>query len=363
MKITAIDTLVRDQVAVVRVHTDDGVVGIGQTAPYQAGITAHVLHDMVAPMFLGRNPWDLEALVDDCLRTHYKFAGGFLPRAVAGVDTALWDVLGQVTSQPVARLIGGLARTSVPMYASSMVRHTSPETEAERLAEAVDRHGFGGVKLRVGDVMGRDTDASHKRTERLIPLARERLGEGVDIRADANGGYTPSHAVRVGRMLEDYGYFHFEEPCPYDELENTAAVTAALDIPVAGGEQDSSLSRIHAMTSSRAIDIVQPDIGYIGGLSRANKVARLAETLGIPCTPHCANASLLQVFTLHLAAANPSCFQLQEWSIEETPWTEGIYGPVLEVVDGAVSVPTTPGWGVELDPDFVRAATLRTTKA
>jgi L-alanine-DL-glutamate epimerase-like enolase superfamily enzyme len=361
VKIQRIETLVREQLAVVRVTTDDGVVGIGQTAPYQVSISAHVLHTMVAPIFLGKDPWDVEALVDECVRVHYKFPSSFLHRALAGVDTALWDVLGKVTGQPVAKLIGGHARESVPMYASSMQRGITPEAEAERLAGLVAERGFRAVKIRVGEAMGRDGDAAPGRTERIVPHVREVLGDGVVISADANGGFSVGRAIRVGRMLEDHGYFHFEEPCPFPELEQTAQVAAALDIPVSGGEQDISLPQFQRMIAQRAVDIVQPDIGYIGGVSRARKVAVLAEAAGIPCTPHCANDSLLQVFTLHLAAAMPACTQYQEWSIEHTPWTRGVYEPVLQVVDGAVPAPTSPGWGVALDPAFERAAEVTTS--
>jgi L-alanine-DL-glutamate epimerase-like enolase superfamily enzyme len=164
-------------------------------------------------------------------------------------------------------------------------------------------------------------------------------------------------------MLEEQGYFHFEEPCPFPELEQTAQVAAALDIPVAGGEQDISLSQFHRMISGQMVDIVQPDVGYIGGLSRARKVAVLAEAAGIPCTPHCANDSLLQVFTLHLAAAMPACTQYQEWSVEVTSWSQGVYHPMLRVVDGKVPAPTAPGWGVELEDEFVREAELTTSRA
>lgn len=355
MKIDSIETLVRGPLAVVRIRTDDGVEGIGQTAPYEAELTAHVLHKMVAPHFLGRDPWDVEALVNQCLRVHYKFPSSFLHRALSGVDTALWDVLGRVTGRPVAKLLGGHARASVPMYASSMSRGISPEEEAERLARLVTEQGFRAVKIRVGQAMGADTDAAPGRTERIIPHLREVLGDGVDLSADANGGFSVGRAIRVGRLLEEHGYFHFEEPCPFPDLERTAQVAAALDIPVSGGEQDISIPQFHRMITGRAVDIVQPDVGYLGGMSRARKVAVLAEAAGIPCTPHCANRSLLQVFTLHLAVALPACSQYQEWSIEDTEWTRGVYGPVPEVVDGALAAPAAPGWGVELDPDFVRA--------
>jgi L-alanine-DL-glutamate epimerase-like enolase superfamily enzyme len=292
---------------------------------------------------------------------HYKFPSSFLHRALAGVDTALWDILGKVVGQPVSKLIGGHARTSVPMYGSSMLRTTTPEEEAERLQDLVARHGYRAVKIRVGDPMGRDVDAAPHRTERIVPLVREALGDDVDISADANGGFSVGRAIRVGRLLEDHGYFHFEEPCPFPELEQTAQVAAALDVPVSGGEQDISLPQFHRMISGRAVDIVQPDVGYIGGISRARKVAVLAEAAGIPCTPHCANDSLLQVFSLHLAAAMPACTQYQEWSIETTPWTQGVYEPALRVVDGRVDAPTAPGWGVQLDPAFVREAEVITS--
>ncbi|HIZ37237.1 MAG TPA: mandelate racemase/muconate lactonizing enzyme family protein [Candidatus Ruania gallistercoris] len=362
MKIDRIDTLVRGPIAVVRVRTACGIEGIGQTAPYQANISAQVLHQMVAPWVLGRDPWDVEALVDEILLRHYKFSGGFLQRAVAGIDTALWDVLGQATGQPVAKLIGGHRRATVPMYGSSMVRHTSPEEEVERLLGAVEKYGFEEVKLRVGEVMGADSDASPGRTERLIPAARAELGEHVAICADANGGYSPGRAIQIGRLLEQFDYSHFEEPCDFQDLDGTAYVCRALDIPVAGGEQDSSLPQFHRMLSQRAVDIVQPDIGYLGGISRARRVALMAEAAGVPCTPHCANDSLLQVFTLHLATAMPACTRRQEWSIEATGWTEGVYGPALEIADGEVSAPTRPGWGIELDPAFLRSATITTSR-
>lgn len=357
MRISRIESYLSEHVAVVKVITDDGVEGIGQTSPYQAGIAVHVLHEMVAPFFLGKNPWDVQVLQEEFLRSQYKFPSSFILRALCGVDTAIWDILGKVTDQPVCRLLGGTARAEVPMYASSMRRDIDPETEGERLAEIVSDQGFRCVKVRVGDVMARDRDAAPDRTERLIPAVRKALGDSVDINADANGGYTVSRAIRIGRILEDYGYFHFEEPCPYQQIENSAKVADALDIPVAGGEQDTSLSQFYRMIKMGAVDIVQPDIGYIGGITRARKVADLAELAGIPCTPHCANRSMLQVFTLHLAAAMTACHQYHEWSIEaSSDWADQIYEPRPRVRNGVVAVPDTPGWGVSVQPSYISNA-------
>lgn len=361
MRITRIETAVSpdNMVVVVRVGTDTGLEGLGQTAPRHADITAGVLHSLVASFFLGQNPWDHQQLVDRCLRTQYKFNGSFLYRAICGVETAIWDLLGKATGQPVHALLGGMARPTVPMYASSMSRETGPDEEAARLAEIVRRDGFRGVKIKVGGRMGRDTDASPARTERLIVAMREAVGPDIAINADANGAYTAHRAIAVGRLLEAQGYHHFEEPCPFLEWENTAAVADALDIPVAAGEQDNDLHDFARMIERRTMDIVQLDVGYIGGIGRAARVASMAEAAGRPCTPHCANHSLLQVFTLHLAAAMPACHDFQEWRADpDAPWEE-FYMPRLRVIDGEVAVPTQPGWGVELVPGFLDRATLR----
>ena len=360
-RIDRIETFLRDEVLLVRVTTDDGLEGWGQTAPYHAGLTEHVLHEMVAPMFLGQEPWDVEALVSRTLRTHYKFLGGFLHRAVGGLDTALWDLLGKAAGQPVYKLLGGAARKSIPVYVSSMIRTTTPQEEAARIKEQIDAKGYRAVKTRVGQEMGADVDKWPGRTEEIIPVMRDVLGDDVELSADANGGFSVGRAVRVGRMLEDYRYFNYEEPLPYPDIEGLAHVTATLDIPVSGGEQDYSLSQFRRMLAVRAVDIVQPDVGYIGGISRARKVAIMAEAAGIPCTPHCANHSLLQVFSLHLAVAMPSCSQYQEWSAESPAWTRGIYSPMPEVVGGEVAAPTLPGWGVEIDTAFLSGATARSS--
>jgi L-alanine-DL-glutamate epimerase-like enolase superfamily enzyme len=364
MKITRIETLHTQQVAIVRVLTDAGAEGIGQTAPFHADITAQVLHRMVAPVFLNQNPWDLAVLVKRCLDQHYKFTGTFLYRALCGVDTAIWDLLGKITRQPVYQLLGGKLRDRIPVYGSSMLRTTTPEQEAQRISDAVSRYGFRCAKVKISGRMGQqDVDASPGRTERLIPYLREALGDEIELNADANGGYSVHKAIQIGRLLEKHGYHHYEEPCPFMDIESTAAVAAALDIPVAGGEQDNSLHQFDRMIKMRAVDIVQPDVGYIGGITRARRVAEMAEQAGIPCTPHCANPSMLQVFSLHLAAAMPACYDYQEtWLGEEDHWAQHVYEPLLQVYDGYLNVPDTPGWGITLLPEFLNEAQMTVSK-
>lgn len=363
MQITHIETLLHgDKVAVVRVRTDTGHEGIGQTACHGADLTVAALHKLIAPIFLGADPWDVGALVERAMRQNYKYNGTIKCRALCGVETAVWDLLGKLTGQPVYKLLGGAVRDRVPLYASSLSRLITPEQEAERMRDAVRRHGFRCVKIKIGGRMSRDADAWPGRTERIVPLMREALGSDIAISADANGSYTPAKAIQVGRLLERHGYFHFEEPCPYDEPENTRIVADALDIPVAGGEQDWDLRTFKRLIDTRTVDVVQFDVGYIGGISRARRVAELAELAGVVCTPHCSNHSLLQIFTLHLAVAMPACSQFQEYRLDDdTPWAETIYTPMPAVVDGHVPLPTRPGWGVELQPAFVAAAEKRSS--
>jgi L-alanine-DL-glutamate epimerase-like enolase superfamily enzyme len=163
----------------------------------------------------------------------------------------------------------------------------------------------------------------------------------------------------VGKFLESHGVVHFEEPCPYWELEWTAQVTSALELDVTGGEQDCLLSQWRRIIAMPAIDVIQPDICYLGGLTRTLTVAATAAEAGLPCTPHSANLSLVTVFTLHLMGAIPGAGPYVEFSIEPDsyyPWQAGLYTPALEVRDGAVAVPDGPGWGVEISPRWLESA-------
>ena len=180
------------------------------------------------------------------------------------------------------------------------------------------------------------------------------------LSADANGAYSPGGAVAVGRRLEEYGYYHLEEPNPSWELDNMGYVADHLDLPIGAGEQEFSLEIIRRMVAERLVDVIQPDVCYIGGMTRARLVAELADLAGIPCTPHCSNRSLIQVFTAHLVLAMPSCTQFQEWTIEPSS-RDPFYGPVPVGTDGFVDVPDAPGWGIEVLPAFLESAERRTS--
>jgi L-alanine-DL-glutamate epimerase-like enolase superfamily enzyme len=202
------------------------------------------------------------------------------------------------------------------VYASSMRRDITPEAEADRLARLRDRHGYDAFKFRIGSECGHDRDQWPGRTGAIVPAVRKALGDEVALLVDANSCYTPAKAIEVGRMLEDYGVCHFEEPCPWWELEWTREVADALDVPVTGGEQDCELPTWRRMIGMRAVDVVQPDVCYLGGLTRTLRVVAMAQAAGLPVTPHSANLSLVTVFTLHMMGAIAGAGPYVEFSIE-----------------------------------------------
>ena len=358
MKIVGVDSFGNGHVALVRVRTDEGLEGWGQVAPYHADITAQVLHRQVAPHALGRDALDLECLVDEIPEREHKFPGSYLYRALAGLDTALWDLRGKLEGKSVCELLGGRPR-SVRAYASSMRRDITPDDEAARLVRLRETHGFDAFKIRIGKECGRDEDEWPGRTEAVVDAVRRALGDDAALLVDANSCYTPARAIEVGRMLEQQDVSHFEEPCPYWELEWTRDVTAALELDVTGGEQDWDLGVWRRMVELRAVDVVQPDVCYVGGLTRAVRVAALAAAAGMRCTPHSANHSLVLVITLHLLAAIDNAGPYVEFSIEpdaDYSWQAGTYEPRPQVVDGKVEVPSGPGWGVEISPTWLAGA-------
>jgi L-alanine-DL-glutamate epimerase-like enolase superfamily enzyme len=364
VRIASVESFGMPDVALVRVRTNDGAEGWGQVAPYHADITVEVLHRQVAPHTLGRDAGDIEALVDEIPEREHKFPGSYLYRALAGLDTALWDLRGKLEGKPVYELLGGKER-SFRAYASSMRRDITPEDEAERLAGLRERHGFDAFKIRIGKECGHDEDEWPGRTEAVVEHVHRALGDDAVLLVDANSCYTPARAIEVGRLLEEQGVSHFEEPCPYWELEWTREVTSALDLDVTGGEQDWDLGVWRRMVGMRAVDVVQPDVCYVGGLTRALRVAGLADAAGLPCTPHSANHSLVLVFTLHLMASIARPGPYVELSIEpdeDYPWQAGMYEPRPRVVDGRVSVPAGPGWGVDISPTWLERAEHRSTR-
>ena len=416
MTLTRIETFTTPDIGFVRVTDAEGNIGWGQVSTYNSDITCTVLHRQVASWMLGRDvgaapdalrdavlprgvasrsdgggssdapggerprtssasfhatqhPGQSLDPLDDALdlvtEREHKFPGSYLRRAMAGVDTAIWDLRARREGVPVATLLGG-SPGPVRAYASSMKRDITPEDEAARFRRLAGEHGFTAFKMRAGAEVGRNADEWPGRTEAIIPAMRAALPE-ADLLIDANSCYSPDRAIEVGRMLEGEGFCHYEEPCPYWELEQTRQVTDALTIDVTGGEQDCDLPTWRRMIDMRAVDIVQPDILYLGGIARTLRVCRMAQEAGLPVTPHCANLSMVTLFTMHLLRAIPNAGKYLEFSIEGPdyyPWQEGLFVETpYRIEDGHATVTDAPGWGVEIAPEWLAKAEYAVSEA
>ena len=212
-KITKIESFCNEYIGFVRLTNEDGAQGWGQVSTYNSDITCQILHRQVAPWTLGEKTDDLDDLLDLVTEREHKFPGSYLRRAMGGFDTAIWDMKGKIDGQPVVKLLGG-DPGSLRAYASSMRRDITPKDEAYRLCKLRDEFGFDAFKVRAGAEVGRNKDEWPGRTEEIIPTISTELGDQVDLLIDANSCYTVDRAIEIGKLLQDNGFSHFEEPCP-----------------------------------------------------------------------------------------------------------------------------------------------------
>ena len=366
MKIHKLETFCNEFVGFVRVTADTGEQGWGQVSTYNSDITCEVFHRQVARHALGTDALDFANTLELINEREHKYPGSYLRRAMTGLDTALLDLRGKLEGKPVTALFGGTPG-KLRAYASSMKRDITPKEEAKRLCQLRDEKGFDAFKWRVGAECGRDRDEWPGRTEEIVPTVARALGDGMAKLVDANSCYSPKRAIEVGRLLEAEGIGHFEEPCPYWEFAQTKQVADALSIDVTGGEQDCEFTAWETMIGMRAVDIVQPDIMYLGGMLRTLRVCKMAEAAGLPVTPHAANLSLVTMCTMHLLRAIPNAGKYLEFSIEEEdyyPWQYGLFlGDPYRIEDGKATVSDQPGWGVEINPAWLESAQYRVSSA
>jgi len=359
VRIASIELLKRGSSYFVRTRSTSGATGLVMTKQIEDFLP--IFQNLVAPHFIGRDARDLESLVDSVYRANYKLAGLALWCPVAYCEQSAFDLLGRVARKPVGALLGGVIKSEIPVYLSGSARELSAEDEVAIYVRGLAATKARAVKFKIGGRMSQNLDAYPGRTDKLVRLAREQLGAQTILYADANGSYNAKKGIEVGKLLESLDFKFFEEPCPFEELEETRQVAAALKIPIAGGEQDGSLPRFQSMLQQRVVAIVQPDINYNGGLIRAKRVARLAEKLGRTIVPHNTQTGAASVNILQFASStrNTGPFMEYPWRAPQQPvsW----FTPDFTIVNGALRVPAGLGMGIEIDPDYLKGATVVAT--
>jgi L-rhamnonate dehydratase len=341
---------------VIKVYTDEGIVGIGEVDSAPEAVQAlvnrkssHAIAGSLHDLLVGEDPRDVERLWQKMYRgLIYIGRRGIALHALSGIDIALWDIAGKAAGKPVYELLGGAKRDRVRAYASRLMPDT-PEETSEAVAALVD-DGFTAVKLGWGP-LGKDP----KHDVKLAAAAKEAAGPGVEILIDAGLGYVGDAKVAIGvaRELEQLGIFWLEEPFEPDEYEAYAELADAVDIRVAAGEQDTTVWGFRELIERGRVDLVQPDVTRCGGITEWLRIAALAREHGVETVPHAWKSGIIKAASLHCNAVIPDAL-FQEYCVAETPINQTLTKERLPVEDdGTILVPTAPGIGVTLDDEVV----------
>jgi D-galactarolactone cycloisomerase len=323
----------------VRVLTDEGLTGMGEAFGYAGPLAVcNVIDESLKPLLIGQDPTRIEHLSQLMQRrTLYHTRRGIGAFAVSGIDIALWDLLGKARNAPLCELLGGAARQQLPMYAS-MLRYDSPDDVAIVCRGHVAR-GFRTVKLHQTDVES-------------VRAAREAAGPDVDLVLDANCPWSPSDAIAIARQLEPYRLLWLEEPVwPPEDYDGLAEVRCSTSILIACGEAEATAFGFRSIIERRAVDVLQPSVTKVGGVSEFRKIAGLAATANLKLAPHSPYFGPGLAATLHLMASQVDSMPVellegeQELPLLATP---------IQVREGWAEVPTGPGLGVEIDEDAIR---------
>ncbi len=355
IRIESVELLRNKDTFLVRIRSTDGVESI--TTPNSSKMRDFypVFINRVGRFFENKNACEIEDLLTQLYRSssNYKLQGlGFWVCQTA-IEMGILDLISKTRGIPLGQLFADIKKTRIAVYRASSNRGNTPEQEIEVLKRFAEETGAKALKIRLGGRMSRNVDSLPGRTEQLIPLVRESFGPEFTLYADSNSSYDVENAIRIGKIMEENDYAFFEEPVPFDHLWETKQVTDHLNIDVAGGEQEFSMRRFRWTLANRAVDIAQPDLHYFGGFIRSVKVARMAETAGLQCTPHMSGSGIGYVNVLHFASFTPNTGPHQEFK-GETGIPCHSDTSSLKCEQGFVKCPTGPGMGVEIDPGFIQ---------
>jgi L-alanine-DL-glutamate epimerase-like enolase superfamily enzyme len=338
-----------------RVRSKEGAVGISVANNEQMKSLWPVFVNRLQPFFIGKDARNLESIIEEVyvFQSNYKMQSLALWVPLATIEFAVLDMLGRIADKSFGQLIGEIQNPKIAVYQANGERGITAEVTIEHLIREVGETKAKALKFKVGGRMSNNFEAPAGRTEKLIPLVRKTFGDKMIIYADSNGSYTTKEAIRIGRILEEYKIDFYEEPVPFDWYEETKEVSAALKIPVAGGEQEPSLHMFRWLIANDALQIVQPDMFYFGGMIRSMKVARMAGAFGKVCTPHISGSGLGYLYMMHFVSAITNAGPFHEFKgfNDELPFV--CKTSSLSSENGVVTVPSGAGLGIDIDPGYI----------
>jgi D-arabinonate dehydratase len=345
-------------VILIEIESNEGITGVGFLTGLgvaygsEAIILKEIIDRGLKPLLINQDPQSIEFLWESMYKSTTRFGRkGAAIRAISGVDIALWDLLGKKTSTPVYKLLGGYSN-KVKVYASGGY-YTDSVNDTERLVEEMAGYvheGFKAVKMKVG----RDVQKDIKRVEAV----RKAIGDEVSLLVDANEAWDFSTALNFVNRAEQYNIYWLEEPLAPDDIDGFVNLTQRSSIPIAAGENEYTKYGFKDLISKKAVNVVQPDVTRVGGISEWMKVASIARAWNMPCVTHA-----IQEVHVSLVAAVSNAPLMEYFSKDhhlQTFLSQVFIGPqcVHQVVDGYVDVPETPGLGLEIDWDVVKRHTV-----
>jgi len=339
----ATTTFTECRALIVRLTTDDGLVGIGESLVRTAGrATKALVEEMLAPAILGKDPLDAAGLwweMFSTMRTRGHTRGHFV-EAISGIDMALWDIIGKALGLPLYRALHGFGRRELPAYGSSIFMGETADMEAQ--ARRLLDKGYDSLKIKIGMGIERDTEA--------VGAIRSMVGPRIKLMVDANSIYDAATAVRLGRRLEQYDLEWLEEPVPPYDLRGYRQVKEGQPIPIAAGEGEFTLYGFRELLATGAVDIVQPDAGRIGGFTEGMRIAALVQAENKRFAPHTGMCSAVNIVAgMHFAAAAPGFLTFEFMELQH-PLIDIFREELPRPVNGRIALPEKPGLGVELDP-------------
>lgn len=368
MKITKIDTLQvpeHPHIIWVRIHTDEGIVGYGETTPRTTSVQ-RVIHDIAAGMLIGENPLEIEKLWHDLFRAlHYHGYAGSEMRAVSAIDMALWDILGRASQQPIYRLLGGKVRNKIPIYNTCVTNgeYTDQEMFMERpgeLAKELLDQGISGMKIWPFDDYSIKTRGHGISTEDLkngisvIEKIRSAAGNKMDIALEGHACWDLPTAIRIARALEEYDLMWLEDMIPAEHPQTVRQLRESTSIPLSVSERLFTRFQFLPYMEQKAVDYVMPDICWVGGITEIIKIADLASTYHLSITPHNCGGPIQTAAYMHCCSHSDNVFKLETVrSFYNSFFSELVtVSPVIK--DGYLHVSDEPGLGTELSPNVLQ---------
>lgn len=339
-----------------RVRSKDGAEGISISNSQQMQSLYPIFVKRMQPFFIGKDALNLEDLLEEVTvyQSNYKATGLAIWVPLATIEFAILDMLGRMSGKPIGLLIGDkIYNPNIAVYQANGERYITAEETIAHLRRDVEISKAKAIKFKLGGRMSHP-ETPVGRSEKLIPLVRKTFGDKMYISADANGSYNVAEAIPIGKLMQEYKYAFFEEPVPFDWYEETKQVADALKIPIAGGEQEPSTHNFRWLVGNNGLAITQQDMFYFGGMVRCMRVARMAHAMGKLTIPHISSTGLGYVYMMHFISAIPNSGPYHEFKEFNNSLPYHCETSTLRSNDdGVIKVPTGPGLGLDIDPDYI----------